>query len=120
MYKYLLPALILGTLALTGCARHAQIIVDPQGIDMGLYQKDLAECERLADQVHSKVAQGIVGGAIVGALVGEIFGGRRNSTVRTSQLGALSGGLQGGSDTMHERERVLKNCLSDRGYRILN
>ena len=117
MKKYLLLTIVFASLAITGCARHAQIIVDPQGLDMALYKQDLADCQRLADQVESKVAQGIVGGAVVGAIFGEIFGSRHH---RPAKLGALSGGLQGGADTAYERRRVLKNCLSDRGYRILN
>lgn len=146
MNKYLLPALIIGTLAFTGCARHSKIIVDPQGIDMGTYQNDLAQCQQLASQVESNVVGGIIGGAIVGALVGEISGwgsknhhrGRRHgyrhghrsgyryghrtrlSTASSAKIGAISGGLLAGSGSMHKRDRVLKNCIADRGYRILN
>lgn len=142
MNNYLLPALIIGALAFTGCARHSKIIVDPQGIDMGTYQTDLAQCQQLSSQVESNVVGGIIGGAIVGALVGEISGwgsksrhrGRRHgyrhghsyghrtrlSTASSAQLGAISGGLIAGSGTVHKRDRVLKNCIADRGYRILN
>ena len=79
MNKYLLSALILSLLTLTGCARHSQIIVDPKGIDMREYHADLAECQQLADQVEEKVAQGVVGGAVVGAIFGGIVGGHRTA-----------------------------------------
>ena len=119
MHKTLLPALILGTLALTGCARHSQVIIDPQGIDMGMYQRDLAECQQIASQVKSRAGSGMIGGALIGAVVGEIIGGGRRTQV-LSGLGAVKGAVRGGHSTVHERDRVLKNCLSDRGYRILN
>lgn len=149
MNKYILPALILGTLTLTGCARHSKVIIDPQGIDMSIYQKDLAECQQLADQVDSKVAEGIIAGAIIGTIVGVIsvwdnkghhrgyrnrhhtrhnnrhrYGYRNNghhlSTTSSAKLGAISGGLLAGSGSVHKSNSVLKNCIADRGYRILN
>ena len=119
MKKYLLLSLIVGSLLITtGCARHTKIIIDPQGVDMGRYQADLEDCRHLAQQVDSKVASGIVGGAVVGAVVGEILGG--HGTRATSQLGALSGGLKGAGATRRERTRVIKNCLRNRGYQVLN
>ncbi len=117
MKKHLILPLILGVVVLTGCSRHAKIIIDPQGVDMGHYQADLAQCKQLAEQVDSKVAGGIVGGAVVGVVVGKILGG---SGQRAGQLGALSGGLQGAGSTRRERTLVVKNCLRNRGYQILN
>ncbi|MCK4863808.1 MAG: glycine zipper family protein [Gammaproteobacteria bacterium] len=119
MNKFFLLPVIISLLSISGCARHAQIIIDPHGVDMGQYQADLAECQHLSRQVHSKVGEGVVGGAIVGAIVGKIIGGNRTA-VRTSKLGALSGGLSGGAATMQERDRVVKNCLRNRGYQVLN
>ena len=119
MKKLVLLSSILLLFTFTGCARHAQIIIDPHGVDMGQYQADLAECQHLARQVHSKVGGGVVGGAIVGAVVGKIIGGNRTA-VKTAKLGALSGGLSGGAATMQERDRVVKNCLRNRGYQVLN
>ena len=86
---------------------------------MGLYQEDLEDCRRLADQVESKVGEGVVTGAVVGALFGSIFGSRR-SVVRTAKFGALSGGLSAGGAERYEREKVIKTCLRNRGYEILN
>ena len=104
---------------MTGCARRAQIIIDPNGIDMGQYHRDLAECQNLSRQVESKVGEGIIGGAIVGAIAGSIIGGHRTAD-KTAKLGALSGGLKGGASTRQERIRVVKNCLRNRGYQVLN
>ncbi|MDH5369221.1 MAG: hypothetical protein OEW99_04305 [Gammaproteobacteria bacterium] len=146
MNKYILPTLILGTLILTGCARHSKVIIDPQGIDMSMYQKDLAECQQLANQVDSKVVEGIIGGAIIGTIVGALSvwnnkghhrgyhnrhynrhhrynyhnNGHHLSTSSSAKLGAISGGLLAGSGSVHKSNSVLKNCIADRGYRILN
>ena len=119
MKKILLISLIISLVSVTGCARRAQIIIDPYGVDMARYQQDLAECQHLSRQVDSKVGEGIIGGAIVGAIAGSIIGGSR-TTDKTAKLGALSGGLKGGASTRYERIRVVKNCLRNRGYQVLN
>ena len=119
MKKYLIHTLIIATMALSGCARHSQIIIDPEGIDMGLYHQDLAQCQHLADQVESKVGEGIVAGAVVGAIFGGIVGNHRTSS-RTAKIGAFAGGLGAGGEESHSREKVLRNCLRNRGYQILN
>ena len=119
MQKLLILTLIISITSVTGCARRAQVIIDPEGVDMGLYRADLADCQNIARQVDSKVGSGIVGGAIVGAIAGSIIGGSRTAE-KTAQLGALSGGVKGGAHTRQERIRVIKNCMRDRGYRVLN
>ncbi len=118
MAKALISLLLL-SLAITGCARHSKIIIDPQGVDMAQYQADLAQCKQLSEQVDPKAAKGAVGGAIVGAIAGEIIGGRRSTEIGAG-LGALKGGVVGGAATKRERTRVVKNCLRNRGYQILN
>lgn len=119
MKKLLILSLLVSVITMTGCARRAQIIIDPNGIDMGRYQQDLAECQHLAAQVDSKVGEGVVGGAVVGAIAGSIIGGSR-TTDKMAKLGALSGGLKGGAATRYERIKVVKNCLRNRGYQVLN
>lgn len=119
MKKSIYVTLIFSFIILTGCARHSKIIIDPQGSNMSNYQTDLSQCEQLAEQVDSKVGKGIVGGAAVGAVAGEIVGGGKK-TVVGAKLGALSGALKGGRATRLERDKVIKNCLRNRGYRVLN
>lgn len=120
MKKHLFTTLImLSMLILNGCAQHAKMIIDPKGIDMDAYHSDLSDCQHIADQVESKVAEGAVGGAVIGALFGAIIGGH-NTTRTTSAFGALSGGLGAGSEEHYQRKKVLRNCLHNRGYQILN
>ena len=119
MRKYLIPAIILGMLTLNGCAQHSKMIIDPRGVDMGAYRADLAECQHLADQVESKIAEGAVGAAVIGALFGAIVGGHKTART-TGALGALSGGVGAGGEEHYQREKVLRNCLRNRGYQVLN
>lgn len=119
MTRLLLLSLALTTLTLNGCAQSSKIIVDPKGTDMSQYQTDLAECQQLSQQVESRAGVGAVSGGVIGAIVGEIVGGGSRTRVG-AQLGALKGGLRGGAATKRERIKVVKNCLRQRGYHILN
>ncbi len=118
--KYLTILILSGLLGLSGCAGHRnQVIIDPQGVDMGQYQQDLAECRQIARQVDSKVGERALGGALVGALAGAIVGDH-HTTETGAKLGALSGAVKGGRATRQERLRVIKNCMRHRGYHVLN
>lgn len=119
MNKYVVIAISLSLASLPGCARHSKIIIDPHGSNMNHYQTDLAQCEQISEQVDSKIGKGIVGGAAVGAVAGEIVGGGKRTAVG-AKLGALSGAVKGGRATRLERDKVIKNCLRNRGYKVLN
>lgn len=113
-------SLLLITLS-AGCAgaRHSKPVIDPAGVDMGQYQTDLAACEQIALQVQQKAGAGAVGGAVVGGLVGSIFGDSR-SAMKSAGAGAVVGGAKGGAATHREKAMVVKNCMRERGYRVLN
>ncbi len=119
MKKLLVFTLFTALLAMSGCARHRDVIIDPQGVDMAMYQRDLAECREIARQVDSKVGERAVGGAIVGAIAGSIVGDHHTAETG-AKLGALSGAVRGGRATRRERLRVIKNCMRGRGYHVLN
>lgn len=120
MKKYFLLVITLVMLTLSGCAaRNAKIVIDPQGVDMGHYQADLARCQQISMQVESEVGKGLVGGAAVGAIAGNIIGGS-DRTRKGAKLGALGGVVKAGAATKRERVRVVKNCLRTRGYAVLN
>ncbi len=116
---YCISLLVITLIA--GCAgsRHANPVIDPAGVDMGQYQNDLAACEQIAQQVQQKAGAGAVGGAVVGALVGSIFGDSR-SAMKSAGAGAVVGGAKGGAATHREKAVVVKNCMRERGYRVLN
>lgn len=119
----LLPAvLFLPFLTLAGCQSTPRVVVDPKGIDQAAYDRDLAECSTLADEARkgsSSTARGALGGAVIGGAIGGIFGGSRGAATMGGG-GAVIGGSSGASQDTSEKDRILKNCMTGRGYRVLN
>jgi outer membrane lipoprotein SlyB len=114
-FKYLLVTSIVFVGA---CAQQPNIIVDKQGVDEKQYQQDLLACEQYASQVDSKAAKGAVGGAVVGGAVGSVLSDR--STGEGAGVGAITGLVRGASKTRQEKNQVVKNCLRNRNYKVLN
>ena len=107
---------LLGIALATGCAGSSKPIIDPAGVDMEQYNTDVAECEQISEQVEQQAGVGAAGGAVVGGLIGVITG----NTVTGAGVGAVAGGARGVGSTNKEKSRVVKNCLRNRGYQILN
>ncbi|MCH1554523.1 MAG: glycine zipper family protein [Luminiphilus sp.] len=111
---------------LTGCASNRPFvdepIIDRKGVDMSRYYTDKEECEAYADEVRTgeKVARGAVGGAVVGGAIGAIVNRGPDSAERGAGVGAVTGGVRGAQEGVRETERVVKQCLRGRGYRVLN
>ena len=78
----------------------------------------MLSCKYLVTFQKKKAGEGAVGGAVVGGLVGAIVGD--NSVGTSAGVGAVVGGAQGAATTEKEKSQVVKNCLRDRGYKILN
>jgi outer membrane lipoprotein SlyB len=110
----------------TGCASSRPFvdepIIDRKGVDMSRYYVDKAECEVYAKEVRTgeKVARGAVGGAVVGGTIGAIVSRGPDSAERGAGVGAVTGGVRGAQEGAQETERVVKQCLRGRGYRVLN
>lgn len=111
---------------ITGCASNRPFvdepIIDRKGVDMSVYYVDKAECETYADEVRpgDKVVRGAVGGAVVVGTIGAIFNRGPDSAERGAGVGAVTGGVRGAREGTRETERVVKQCLRGRGYRVLN
>jgi len=92
-------SILLVALALAGCAgRNAGgPIVDMKGVDPAQYRIDRMECQDYAEQVA-------VGGRAAGG----------------AAAGAVVGGARGTGDAVRERQQVVRNCLRNRGYAVLN
>jgi outer membrane lipoprotein SlyB len=112
---------LITAMLLSGCASNRIIIDRQQGTDMSMYQSDLAECKRYAEQVPkgTEVAKGAVGGAVIGGVIGAIVGDSKTAS-KVAGAGAVTGGVRGGGKAENEKDRVIKNCLRNRGYKILN
>ena len=96
-------------------------IVDTKGINPQVYEADLQDCYIFADEVQA--GRKILAGAATGAVVGSVIGaaaGNSETAKRGAGVGAASGALSGTSNGMQERQRVVRNCLVGRGYRVLN
>jgi len=125
MAKTLTVAVAVVACLLGGCAQKPNapggVIVDMKGVDPVQYQKDVAECGAYADQVDagSKVGGQAAGGAVVGGAVGAIFGGGHGAA-QGAGTGAVVGGARGVQDTLDERHVVVRSCLRNRGYAVLN
>ena len=117
-----LPLFLFALTLVIGCrATDDRPIVDMQGVNQAQYYTDLSDCQSYADEVEAgrQVARGAVGGAVVGGAVGAVLG-NSDTAQRTAGAGAILGASRNAQGAMTERERVIRNCLRGRGYRVLN
>jgi hypothetical protein len=119
MKRIMICISLLGIVVAAGCASKSKPIIDPAGIDMEQYEIDLAECEQIAEQVDQKAGESAAGGAIIGGLIGAITGDSTR-VVQGAGVGAVAGGAKGAGTTNKEKSSVVKNCLRNRGYKVLN
>jgi len=102
------------------CASHPDPIIDTKGVNMAAYEQDLADCETYSDQVQIEagMARGAATGAATGGAIGAVRG--RGNVAEDAAVGAVLGASKSGTEGAKEKERVVKNCLRYRGYRVLN
>lgn len=55
----------------------------------------------------------------MGGALGAIAG-NSGTAERAAGVGGVIGGAKGAGSGLRERDRVVKNCLRGRGYRVLN
>ena len=111
--------IVIAAISLAGCSSHPDPIVDTRGVNMTVYEEDLADCEGYSDQVH--IENGMVRGAAVGAATGGAIGAIRDRDIgEDAAVGAVWGASRSGVQGAKEKEGVVKRCLRYRGYRVLN
>ena len=115
-----MSALLLASLC-AGCTSTDEVIIDPKGVNMVQYERDLAECRSYASGVRTgeKAVRGAASGAVVGGLIGAAVG-NSDDAKSGAGVGAVTGGAKGVSQGEREKVAVVKRCLSGRGYRVLN
>ncbi len=103
---------------LLGCTTTQEIVIDDTKIKSQEYSKDLQDCRRLAGQidVEGKVLKGAGSGTIIGGVCGAI----NDDALRGAVAGGMIGVVKGLDATDKGKQRVVKNCLSHRGYIVLN
>jgi len=114
-----------------GCATQQEqvpgagaIVIDTYGVNMSQYQADLADCKALSyaarrDEGRRGVARA-AGGALLGGALGAIIGDSSRAAAAGAGTGALVGGVSGVTSANVEANRITRNCLLGRGYRVLN
>ncbi|GAB7219984.1 hypothetical protein VcTj87_18050 [Vibrio comitans] len=133
--KKLTSSLLL-SIVISPLAIGQNLIIDTKDLDQEKYSADMYQCEQLSDQVQMQTTQGtgrttvrhmgraaalgagasaIAGdsgtkGAEIGAGVGLVTG-ILGSSVEKQQVAATYNG---------EKDKVMRNCMTQRGYTILN
>lgn len=109
------------TILLTACFQSSPVIIDKKGIDPIAYAQDLKECESYANEIEAthQVVTTAAEGAVVGGALGLILGDSARAAKRGAAGGGALGGYRGYKESTHDRERVIRNCLRGRGYRVL-
>ncbi|MCL1141140.1 glycine zipper family protein [Shewanella gaetbuli] len=125
--------LILTALAFCVFSANANIIYDKTGVDDKDFIYDEHQCIEMSQQVqkdhHSRgVLSSAAKGAAVGAAGSAIGGGSGSEGAKIGAgVGVVSGLLGGAKDRRNneanyqaEKEKVVRNCMANRGYIILN
>ena len=120
------PCAIFALLALTtACTTTDEIIIDTKGVDLVQYQEDLQDCAIIAEQVETgkTIAKSAGAGAAVGAAFGvvtSVITGDTPAIGYSAAYGAVGGGSGGVFKADNEKAMVVRNCLRNRGYVVLN
>ncbi len=110
----------------SGCAGRYEPVVDTQYIDPVQYETDLAECRQYAERVSPATDAAVSGGigaaigAAAGAALGWVFGSPGTGAAVGGIAGGSSGAVGGASGGIERQERIIRNCLSGRGYNVLD
>jgi hypothetical protein len=105
-----------------GVGRQYTPVIDLQGVDQTRYFNDLNSCRSSASMVDAERAEmaGLIGGALIGAAIGASISSDRRVISSGANSGALSGGLRAGGRARSRQEIIMGNCMSSRGYRVLD
>jgi outer membrane lipoprotein SlyB len=109
------------TLLSTSCATYRPVVDIRDRQEAYEYERDLRDCQRYARSVDP--AGSAIVGALVGAVVGAAFGaavGDRSVALDVARVGAIEGGVAGAADGAGTQVDIIRNCLVERGYRVLH
>ncbi|WP_076411536.1 glycine zipper family protein [Shewanella sp. UCD-KL12] len=111
----------------------SNVVIDKTGVDEKDYIFDMHECTELSQQAQKQQAEGGVvsgaaKGAALGAAAGAISGGSGTDGAKTGAAIGVVGGALGRNrssrqnEASHEAEKqtIVKNCMVNRGYVVLN
>jgi outer membrane lipoprotein SlyB len=112
-------------MALLGCAAQPEAqyrpIVDMKGRDVAQYEQSLRDCQSYSAQAAGAGEQATAsaaGSAIFGALLAVAAGGGYSRN-RSTLVGGLLGGVSGAAKGETHQRNVIRICLANRGYSVL-
>ncbi|MFH0262987.1 glycine zipper family protein [Vibrio barjaei] len=133
--KKLALSLLIG-LTITPQVFAQNLIIDTKGLDQEKYSADMYQCQQLSDQVQEQNVDGMgrttikhMGrAAVLGAGAAAIGGGSGSKGAGIGAGVGLVTGVLGSSAEKHqaeanydnEKDTVMRNCMKERGYTILN
>lgn len=110
-----------------GCSYHREPVVDLTQVDPAQYQADRLVCEGFAEQLDkqayakTQAVNGAASGALVGTFAGAIDEGLTGALVGAvigGAVGAGGGAISGANLATDKQALVLRNCLSEKGYKV--
>ncbi|WP_394131492.1 glycine zipper family protein [Shewanella maritima] len=120
-------------LSFIASSAHANLIYDKSGVEEKDFIFDQHQCTEMANQVQKNTeSRGAVGSAAKGAALGAagsaIAGGSGSEGAKVGAgVGLVAGALGGSRDRREnqanyeaEKQTVMRNCMTNRGYVILN
>lgn len=126
-----IPAFVVVSIfGITGCAPSPQIAIDPKSVsDKAQLEKDMSECKKVAETYdlgkttgENAIVGAAAGGATVAGVATAIAGAVFAPAIPFIVAGTVAGaGVGGGSTQMKEsaaREKILGDCMTERGYKI--
>lgn len=113
-----LSALVL----LHGCASYRPLVDARSVSSPQKYEQDLRECQSYARQVSpaQSAAAGALFGALLGAAISGAVGGGRYVTEHVAAAGAVQGAAYGAAGGADAQVQIIRNCMNDRDYTVLN
>jgi hypothetical protein len=107
---------------LNGCASYRPLVDARSVSSPQRYERDLRECQHYAAQVspgQSAVA-GALFGALLGAAISGALGGDRYVTEHIAAAAAVQGAANGAAGGADAQVQIIRNCMNDRGYDVLD
>ena len=118
---------VLSLITFVSCATYNPV-VDPASVrNDDKYYRDRADCRALAEAntstTKSVAKDAVIGGAVgtgTGALLGTIAGNTVSGLAYGAVIGGVAGAAKGVYDSNKNYETIYRNCMSGRGYDVLN
>lgn len=119
-------AVLMLPIILAGCAYNQKPIVDTYNVDPVQYDKDYSECLNIADNydvsedVKVKATNAAILGTATGALAGWELDNAGGGALIGLAVGATAGAGAGAAVAKEKQAHVLRECLVQRGYNVLD